>query len=1047
MSAFKLAFYLALLWAGSPALAALSDKRLCIDPQCSELIAEGKTRLRYNGIAPGMLSFARDEPVLIYSFGGGSRPELIGVEIGGRRGFVNADHVVETRRLKSPKLLVDVEAPPLPTTTQSAFEIVDGTRIPLDLQEFTTEAPVGGPFQPTEPLEHEEDGDEDEEEPVAQAPPAGMEESAERHLPPAEEAPREPPMQTVNDSSAAIEEPPPAPVELNQVPPPDPLNASPESVEEASLVSQVPPTPEPVKSSPESNEESPLVSQEPPPPEPHKSSPESIEEAPPVSQEPPPEPVNASPESVEEAPLVKKVPPTPESNEESPLVSQVPPPPEPINASPESIEGAPLVNEVHPPEPPPEPLKSPSESTEGASVEPPEDDVNQQVPPPEPPAEPFNSSASELTGERSLEPVEERIDQAPPASETLEQTVTAHPEEPVNVTVSESPELTLNASASVLGGAAAPPGEATAPSEAAGWLLKRLGRPADEETCARGNETQQLDLLGAFTTDMFLYLSTTALAVLVLIFVWVLLDKWRRAAPLIARINGLEQQLLATSKENEALQSEPAAQPVAQPDDGRLAQLNEEKLQLQAQVQALEKELDDSTEMGIELNRIIGEMLQSSDGSDILKENIEQMQKRLQQQQELIGGLQEGHALKEAQLQAAQEQLELVRLELGAQQAAAERQLQLQQDLSAQQQKTAELERELRTKTMQYDALKLSVKDPQQVEGSEARAQLQQLQADNRRCAEQLKEAREAHRDCPAQLQALAAQLQQLRAHYEQTEREKVESCTKLTVLTSYFKEKEERMLKEISHYEALWSAKEGEATTTSQLSRHLQEELQNYKAQNDSLKQEIVSQEVALKSQISLLEKQAHERWVASRQAERKLEEARQEAALLRNRLTLTERSQLRVQSPLLQNGELALSPDPAQSPPPPLAFLPPPLGGRPFMLPPPADMGLPPPFIPGMFPGDHRPPPLGRMSSPPPAGGRYSPESTVYSEYERYDRRSPSPPYDSEYGASPPLRSYSPYEREYRRSNGRHLKGAPSSGSDNEAQGRAGRKPHRKV
>lgn len=108
----------------------------------------------------------------------------------------------------------------------------------------------------------------------------------------------------------------------------------------------------------------------------------------------------------------------------------------------------------------------------------------------------------------------------------------------------------------------------------------------------------------------------------------------------------------------------------------------------------------------------------------------------------------------------------------------------------------ADLERELRTKTMQYEALKLSVEDPQQVAGSEARVQLQQLQADNRRCVEQLKQAREEHCNCPAQLQGLQLQLQQLRVQYEQSERDKVESCTKLTVLTSYFKEKEERMLK-----------------------------------------------------------------------------------------------------------------------------------------------------------------------------------------------------------------------------------------------------------
>lgn len=46
------------------------------------------------------------------------------------------------------------------------------------------------------------------------------------------------------------------------------------------------------------------------------------------------------------------------------------------------------------------------------------------------------------------------------------------------------------------------------------------------------------------------------------------------------------------------------------------------------------------------------------------------------------------------------------------------------------------------------------------------------------------------------------------------------------------------------------------------------------------------------LKSQISVLEKKAHENWVSARQAERRLEDAKQEAAQLRNRLTLRERT-----------------------------------------------------------------------------------------------------------------------------------------------------------
>lgn len=63
-------------------------------------------------------------------------------------------------------------------------------------------------------------------------------------------------------------------------------------------------------------------------------------------------------------------------------------------------------------------------------------------------------------------------------------------------------------------------------------------------------------------------------------------------------------------------------------------------------------------------------------------------------------------------------------------------------------------------------------------------------------------------------------------------------------------------------------------------------------RAQNESLKQEIVAQEVQMKSQISVLEKKAHENWVAARQAERKLDDAKHEAAQLRNRLTLRERN-----------------------------------------------------------------------------------------------------------------------------------------------------------
>lgn len=88
---------------------------------------------------------------------------------------------------------------------------------------------------------------------------------------------------------------------------------------------------------------------------------------------------------------------------------------------------------------------------------------------------------------------------------------------------------------------------------------------------------------------------------------------------------------------------------------------------------------------------------------------------------------------------------------------------------------------------------------------------------------------------------------------------------------------------------------------------------------------------------------------------------------------------------------------------PPPGVPFMPPPPHGVPHFMPPP----------PTMFPGDHRPPPLGRMSSPP-LNSRYSPDSRAFSPY---DRNSPSPTYDEESEYSPSSRGFNSFARDDRR------------------------------
>nr|XP_023012756.1 transport and Golgi organization protein 1-like [Leptinotarsa decemlineata] len=524
---------------------------------------------------------------------------------------------------------------------------------------------------------------------------------------------------------------------------------------------------------------------------------------------------------------------------------------------------------------------------------------------------------------------------------------------------------------------------------------------------------------------------------------------------------------------------------------------------LEEQIESLEKELETSTEVGMELNRIIAEMLDATNGSEKLQENVEQLQRQLMEQKNIIASVNKTLKTKESQnaelleeskisqrkiLELQKDLDERVEQILKIEKEKEQQQNSLQDELLAYQQKynenvvkseilnneiqvlrnqLSDAQRQAELRVKEYHLLKeslgklKSIKNNENVmdlllESTSKKAEYEQLKMENERFIAQLKQEEAAKIAYENKYEIIKEENNSLLIKYQEADKEKVEINMKLEVLTNYFKKKEEELQGEILKYKSIWNAKEGEATSTSERIRLLQEEIENYKSQNETLKQEIISQEIELKSQISILEKKVHENWVSARQMERKLEDARQESAQLRNRLTLRERAmveeraQNRLQSPLNQNGELPLSPHPIESaaspqllfggrdhitkspplpalpphflPPPPGApFMPPPLPGMPFLPPPPT-----------MFPVDHRPPPLGRMSSPPPLNSRYSPDTSAFSPY---DRNSPSPPYDSEYGASPPpMRRYSPYERDERRdykrpphvmSNGRNLRG----------------------
>ncbi|KAL6257027.1 hypothetical protein P5V15_011962 [Pogonomyrmex californicus] len=89
-----------LLCAISQCLAALSDKQLCYDPNCSEPISMARTIIAYSANDREVMSFGINADVKVFSKGAGKRTDLWGVEINGKRGFAPKSFLKEYKVLK-----------------------------------------------------------------------------------------------------------------------------------------------------------------------------------------------------------------------------------------------------------------------------------------------------------------------------------------------------------------------------------------------------------------------------------------------------------------------------------------------------------------------------------------------------------------------------------------------------------------------------------------------------------------------------------------------------------------------------------------------------------------------------------------------------------------------------------------------------------------------------------------------------------------------------------------------------------------------------------
>uniref|UniRef100_A0A1I8NV24 SH3 domain-containing protein n=1 Tax=Stomoxys calcitrans TaxID=35570 RepID=A0A1I8NV24_STOCA len=585
------------------------------------------------------------------------------------------------------------------------------------------------------------------------------------------------------------------------------------------------------------------------------------------------------------------------------------------------------------------------------------------------------------------------------------------------------------------------------------------------ETFAQALASKVLEI-----SDLLAFLAIVAAATLFFVFGYYCFCNSSGEGALLSKLNQLESSLLATHKENAILKHNlmSTRQKLASIEDNSFGsndmvvslkkELEEElveKAGLQEQITTLQKELENAADAGIELNKIVSELLSNQTGDESIISSVEELQKQLNEQQNTILEINASLAEKsrensELQLliaeQNARYESEISNLQRDNDELEAEKGnlLTRMEEIKTDFDKdiTAALEgKNFEIKRLQNEIVDLSSKveaehtkwqtsmakvealeeclknvkkDPnvnitQVIDAANVRAELLDAQKKYSSLKERLELELDARKISENQLNLVSAEVEKLKQDFNQSEKDKLEAQTRLEVLSNYFKDKETQLQKELSLKETMWLQQQGETSTTVERLTAMKEEIQSLKSQNDALRAEIEAQVAAHKAQTGTLENRAHETWLAARQSDRRYEEARAEATALRRRLTALAGGNVNEAKPSAGPAslgeDLANAPSPihmespgspmlGRLPPPP--FLPPP-----FMGPPPPFMGMPPPppFVPA---GEMRPAPLGRIMSPIP------PQRSNLMDYDDYMDYEGNNSWHRHHTYSPPPRTY---------------------------------------
>lgn len=359
------------------------------------------------------------------------------------------------------------------------------------------------------------------------------------------------------------------------------------------------------------------------------------------------------------------------------------------------------------------------------------------------------------------------------------------------------------------------------------------------------NFSEMYNLLGV--------LGITGATIIVFLWGYIYLDKRRREAPLIAKINSLEKDLFVTKKENQLLkaseedQVDSVSSELVEELNVELEQVKDKYLMLEAEKQSLEKELENSTEVGLELNRMLTDILSSQNGSDTLIANVEQLQRQLVEQQGTINAINgtlnikdtENHELKleleicnkkvtqlQTELDKMVENLLKIEDEKENTQSSLENDItklqeklhktastmasdnqKLTEEINQFRVKYRETHRNLELKSNEYNLLKNNLTELKGAKNNKEmiksildvsafKAEHEQLQRENKILTDQLKQEQEDKFNIQKQLENTNLEATGLKRKYEEADKHRLEAETKLEVLRNYFSEKEAQLQK-----------------------------------------------------------------------------------------------------------------------------------------------------------------------------------------------------------------------------------------------------------